>query len=497
MQVGEPHMLARAGAGGRMLGTSMGGDVASGFERGDEASDSLSPSSVACTILPHGVQIVGKGNRLVMACDDNTVISWSSTKESDLSKANKYHLKVFPQDRKVYKILAHMHLDAIVIIDNNFGLLLLSSDVKRELASSDMGVNKGAQIAHVSISPIKEGHGGSSLPESFFIVAIGINASGNAGLWRSRFSCSAEGSWSFNKAKFDALPPQEDTKDARIVSCSVHPGTTTLSILWDNQFWQQYRMAGSSANAKPTLKSSRKMRDLVGLEGSDKNEMSNTIIAGTSDYLVVVGRMRMRGKEPVGAKLCNVVRGYDLSYGTVQAEIELKWNAQDDDMSDSSSFVRCFFVPPLFSHLLAQRILDAKINADGSVLTISSDKCVLSCAIRSAPMSLELVLGKEINEKELEPPISFRPVNVITCSSFASCSSSLSSALTFVTSHLETTLTLFSFCQILSCVVGVEEEDKKGEATTSDLALEAVGRAVKEGNRREGAVLEELSSMSE
>lgn len=58
MQVGEPHMLARAGAGGKMLGTSMGGYSLSETEKRGETSDYLPPSSVACTVLPHGVQVI-------------------------------------------------------------------------------------------------------------------------------------------------------------------------------------------------------------------------------------------------------------------------------------------------------------------------------------------------------------------------------------------------------------------------------------------------------
>ena len=95
--IGQPQVIARAGAGGEVVGVSMGPGA----------------RQVTCTLVPQGVQVVdtasgtcvlswglkgrspllpavvvGSGERLVLACEDGTVLSWRAREGTDLADAD-------------------------------------------------------------------------------------------------------------------------------------------------------------------------------------------------------------------------------------------------------------------------------------------------------------------------------------------------------------------------------------------------------------------------
>lgn len=120
----EPQVVARAGAGGQVVGICMG----------------PGPSQVTCTLVPHGVQVVdtasstcvlswslkgrspllpaavvGAGERLVLACEDGAVLSWHTKEATDLGKADV--LKAGKgRGAKLQHMLVEPSLDAVLLV---------------------------------------------------------------------------------------------------------------------------------------------------------------------------------------------------------------------------------------------------------------------------------------------------------------------------------------------------------------------------------------------
>lgn len=117
-------MVARAGAGGQVVGICMG----------------PGPAQVTCTLVPHGVQVVdtasstcvlswslkgrspllpaavvGSGERLVLACEDGAVLSWRAKETTDLGKADL--LKSGKgRSAKLQNLLVEPSLEAVLLI---------------------------------------------------------------------------------------------------------------------------------------------------------------------------------------------------------------------------------------------------------------------------------------------------------------------------------------------------------------------------------------------
>jgi len=162
VRFGEPSVVARAGAGGQVVGICMGPEPTQvwpvcaavhracacfceckvGFaRRSNEATnaDALGGLQVTCTLVPHGVQVVdvtsstcvlswglkgrtpllpaavvGAGERLVLACEDGAVLSWRTKETTDLSKADV--LKGKARSAKLQMLLVEPSLEAILLI---------------------------------------------------------------------------------------------------------------------------------------------------------------------------------------------------------------------------------------------------------------------------------------------------------------------------------------------------------------------------------------------
>jgi len=120
---GEPQVVARAGAGGQVVGICMG----------------PGPAQITCTLVPHGVQVVdvnsstcmqswglkgrtphlpaavvGAGERLVLACSDGAVLSWQAKETTDLAKAD--ILKGKKRADKLQMLLVEPSLEAILLV---------------------------------------------------------------------------------------------------------------------------------------------------------------------------------------------------------------------------------------------------------------------------------------------------------------------------------------------------------------------------------------------
>lgn len=120
----EPQVVARAGAGGQVVGVCLG----------------PGPAQVTCTLVPHGVQVVdaasstcvlswslkgraplvpaavvGAGERLVLACEDGSVLSWRAQETTDLAKADV--LKAGKgRGAKLQMLLVEPSLEAVLLV---------------------------------------------------------------------------------------------------------------------------------------------------------------------------------------------------------------------------------------------------------------------------------------------------------------------------------------------------------------------------------------------
>ena len=152
--LGEPQVVARAGAGGQVVGICMGPGPAqvlacmSGARSGGTVARwtrtrLLTPPDarlqVTCTLVPYGVQVidvptstcvlswglkgrapllpaavVGAGERLVLACDDGAVLSWRAREMTDLAKADV--LKGKGRAGRLQRLLVDPALEAVLLV---------------------------------------------------------------------------------------------------------------------------------------------------------------------------------------------------------------------------------------------------------------------------------------------------------------------------------------------------------------------------------------------
>ena len=151
--LGEPQVVARAGAGGQVVGICMGpgpaqvrarmsGARIGGTRAPDQHTSADCPHArlqVTCTLVPYGVQVidvptstcvlswnlkgrapllpaavVGAGERLVLACDDGAVLSWRAREMTDLAKADV--LKGKGRAGRLQRLLVDPALEAVLLV---------------------------------------------------------------------------------------------------------------------------------------------------------------------------------------------------------------------------------------------------------------------------------------------------------------------------------------------------------------------------------------------
>lgn len=132
--IGQPQVIARAGAGGEVVGVSMGPGA----------------RQVTCTLVPQGVQVVdmasatcvlswglkgrapllpaavvGSGERLVLACEDGTVLSWRAREGTDLADADVMKASK-KKGTRLRMLLVDPTLEAVLLVSGDGQVLPVS-----------------------------------------------------------------------------------------------------------------------------------------------------------------------------------------------------------------------------------------------------------------------------------------------------------------------------------------------------------------------------------
>eukprot|EP00290_Baffinella_frigidus_P009240 CAMPEP_0180121800 /NCGR_PEP_ID=MMETSP0986-20121125/3237_1 /TAXON_ID=697907 /ORGANISM="non described non described, Strain CCMP2293" /LENGTH=283 /DNA_ID=CAMNT_0022060949 /DNA_START=18 /DNA_END=866 /DNA_ORIENTATION=- len=246
---GEPTVIARAGAGGSVIGICAG----------------PGPGSVTCTLQPHGVQIfdvasstctqswalrgrrpalpaavAGSGGRLVLACEDRQVISWSCT-DTDIQAA-----KVAKVDGDLYAVLTEPSMEAVALFFKDGKVRLLSTNLQQELGTAVLQLPKGSSFLHAEMTCSAQASGKGD--SAFLLVAVSTAKKGGT-LWRVRITGSTAGGWTVAKPRSEELaPPGAD--GASVVSCAAHPGSSVLSVVWSDGAWSRLRVTGANTANK-------------------------------------------------------------------------------------------------------------------------------------------------------------------------------------------------------------------------------------------------------
>ena len=178
---------------------------------------------------------------------------------------------------------------------------------------------------------------------------------------------------------------------------------------------------------------------------------SGTVAASiNSDYLLLVGRGgggdRGGGAQGKDGDSFNCMTAWDSLYGTKQGAGDLRWASEEGGIA----------------HYSNDKATAVCASEDGSLVAVALEKCVVVCSVQSSAMSMEMVVAAAASMRENTlalPSAAMRPVDVLACFAMAD----------------------------------EVRDGGAGEAVDADGARTRFAQAVQEGNRRESAILKQIS----
>jgi len=186
-------------------------------------------------------------------------------------------------------------------------------------------------------------------------------------------------------------------------------------------------------------------------KAASASSFSGTVAASiNSDYLLLVGRGgggdRGGGAQGKDGHSFNRMTAWDSLYGTKQGSGDLRWESEEGSIA----------------HYSNDKATAVCASEDGSLVAVALEKCVVVCSVQSSAMSMEMVVAAAASMRENTPALpsaAMRPVDVLACMAMAD----------------------------------EERDGGAGEAVEADGARARFAQAVQEGNRRESAILKQIS----
>lgn len=344
---------------------------------------------------------------------------------------------------------------------------MLKADLSQELCSASLGLPKESEVIFADVA--------RSGTDSYLAVVLTCNADGSTNACRWHVYSATDGnSYSMSKPKWDPLQHPGKCGEggkagsgAALLTCALHrpqansTAQPTLSVVWDSLVWQRFRVGTRNP---PTLEASSHVSGVVPAQRRASAARGKVaapasgggVVAATidSDYLLVIGREGVVGDK--GNASFNSLTAWDSIYGTRQGAAHLRWSADDADVA----------------HYSTDTATAARASHDGSLVAVALDKCVVVCSLDSAAMSMDMVVTAAANARNQAPT--------------RTSTTSLSSA-------------AMRPVDVLACIaMAVDAVDNEHSASGGVVASEAprtrLAQAVQEGNRREAAVLSQITS---
>ena len=346
-------------------------------------------------------------------------------------------------------------------------------DLSQEFCSTTLGIPKDSEVIFADLA---SADGGGQRSYLAVLLTRGSDGSTNACRWRVNGATDGT-SFTMTKPRWDLLQQvdggtngESGANGASLIACTLHRAAPnskaqpSLSVVWESQVWQRFRIGTGSG---PILEASHHVRGIApnvprragggarGKSGGSALRAGMVSASLDSDYLLLVGRGGEDGAEDGASKDIgtpfNSITAWDCPYGTKQGAGHLRWSSDDASVAQYA----------------ADAATAACASPDGSLLAVALDKCVVVCGVQSAPMSLDMVVlaaARTRNEAAHERAAAMRPVDVLACITMAGES-------------------------------GHAERDGAAVSIVSAAAAQTrVAEAVKEGNRRESAILAQITS---
>jgi hypothetical protein len=344
----------------------------------------------------------------------------------------------------------------------------MSADLSREMCNTTLGPPKDSEVIFADLA-----RGGQN---SYLAVLLTRGADGSTHTCRWRVNSAADRgcNFSMSKPRWDPLQAPAapsaghgDNKTApkALLTCALHRppphsnAQPTLSVVWESLAWQRFRIGtGTSPTLETTfhlsgVQSAPRVSPPVRGKGAAASAAKVVACALESDYMLVIGRDA--GDKADTSTACNRLTAWDCLYGTTQGTGHLRWSSDEENTAQYSG----------------AGATAACAAADGSLLVVALDKCVVVCGVESGPMSLDMVVAAAAGSREssmVEAATAMRPVDVMAC--------------------------------LAAGAGGGDEEGLNLGGADVDGAVIAPGprrrlaQAVEEGNSREGAILQQVAS---
>ena len=314
-------------------------------------------------------QAIGKGERLIMACEDGSIISWSVS-DKDMGKA-----KTLKKGSGFSRIAVDPALDAAVLVGSDGKIRAYSPDLKTELCSAHVQLPGDSAEA---ICAKLLGDEGSSDGSLLLIVAYAL-PEGGLFVFRSRIRGSKD-AWSFSKSKGDKL-----RSEGLPLVCEVSKGHRLLSVVWEGGNWDRYRIPALGEDQSVVLRGSGLLGGVTRPSSSGPSSGVHVASAG-QDYLLSAGLAQSGGGASVFV--------HDLLYGSLQGEAGLRPDDADETFAMSAP-------------------TSMAVTRDNFYVAAAVGGGVVSCGLDNARVTLASVLAGGVGTAA--PPQAWRPVDILAC----------------------------------------------------------------------------------